>query len=537
MSLENRVGPKRDPRPALVSAIFALLLTSGLGTWPAVRAQLCPSILVASSNEKSPLMTAFAKEYSAERRTDWTGCPDAVAVEQVASGTAERELAEGWTGPGRPDAWSPAATSWVNILSEHLAKTGRAPMVPAGPLQKIAQSPLVVAVPQKMATAAGWDRRDPTWQELTQLAEDPLGWGKYGHPEWGRFRMGITDPGQSTSGFHSLTALFYAAAGDKPNLTPADVANPQNRAFVQKAELVVSDYAPTAGNLLNNLAGAPGSGSENSYLSALPAEEQEVFTYNDGGYGGGRPQLAPAEPLVAIYPSDGTLIADHPFVILAAPWVSEAKKVIADGFRKFLQDPAQQVTFEKAGFRDYDGNSHDPLSSEVGIRPVQPRTSFSEPSSSVAAAIQLGWKTLRKPARISIVVALAGVPLAADVSAATATLPPTDQVAVQVVGSAALYTAIAAALQAFNPDPARTDILLVVAAMKEHGSNLRLSDLERLLLTENQEGRPPIRIYTVSLPGSDRAALSGIATASGGVASVSASPAQGIKAALTGFSK
>jgi Ca-activated chloride channel homolog len=536
MSLENRAGPKRDRRPVLVSAIFALLLTSGLGTWPAVRAQLCPSILVASSNEKFVLMTALAKTYSDNRRTDWTGCPDAVAVEQVASGTAERKLAEGWTGPGRPDAWSPAATSWVNLLSEHLAKTGGAPIVPPGPLQKIAQSPLVIAVPQKMATAAGWDSRDPTWQELTQLAEDPRGWGRYGHPEWGRFRIGITDPGQSTSGFHSLMAIFYAAAGDKPSLTPGDVANLQNRDFVQKAELAVSDYAPTAGNFLNDLAGAPGTGSENSYLSALPAEEQEVFTYNEGGYGGGRPQLAPAEPLVAIYPSDGTLIADHPFVILDAPWVSEAKKVIADGFRKFLQDPAQQVTFEKAGFRDYDGSAHDPLSSEVGIRSVQPRTFFNDPSSSVAAAIQLAWKTLRKPARISILVDLAGAPMPADVSAAV-TLPPTDQVVLQLVGSAGLYAAIAAAFQAFNPDPARTDVLLVVAATKDDGKSLRLSDLERLILTGNQEPKAPIRIYTVSLRGGDPAALAGIETASGGVAFVSASPAQGIRAALAGFSK
>src|SRR4030081_625545 len=99
MSLENRGSAKRDRRPVLVSAIFALLLTSGLGTWPAVRAQLCPTILVASSNEKADLMATFAKEYSADRRTDWTGCPDVVAVERVASGTAERELAQGWTGP------------------------------------------------------------------------------------------------------------------------------------------------------------------------------------------------------------------------------------------------------------------------------------------------------------------------------------------------------------------------------------------------------------------------------------------------------
>jgi len=46
-------------------------------------------------------MTALARKYADNRRADWTGFPDAVAVEQVASGTAERELAEGWSGPGR----------------------------------------------------------------------------------------------------------------------------------------------------------------------------------------------------------------------------------------------------------------------------------------------------------------------------------------------------------------------------------------------------------------------------------------------------
>jgi hypothetical protein len=516
-------------------------------------------------------MADLARDYSASHRLAWTGCPDVVTVEQVASGSAERLIADGWTGAGRPDVWSPAATTWVALLRQHLGSSGRGSFVPPDPLPSVAKSPLVVAVPQDLAKAASWDVHPPTWQDLVQFAQDPKGWGKYGHPEWGPFRIGMTDPGQSTSGLHSLIAIFYAAAGNKTTLTPGDVTNTKNQDFVRSVEGTVSHYAPTAGSFLNNLSATAAAGQSYTYISALPAEEQEVFSYNEGTYSTARPQLPPGVPLEAVYPSDGTLFADHPYVVLHASWVTAAKKAIADSFLQWLRNPDQQSRIEASGFRDFNGIAYGSLQSEVGIRSDQPRTLLNEPAPSVTTAIQGSWKTLRKPAFITILLDLNAASQRADVIRAVASLSSEDEVAISVVspgpapaagqpirvgsagntltaligaapinhGPSPLYRDISVAVQEVTPDPRRINALVVIAATRDDGSGGRLTDLERTILNGNQkasnDGQQPVRIYMVALQGSDQNALFGIETASGGVPFPSNNAADAIRTALASF--
>ena len=43
------------------------------------------------------------------------------------------------------------------------------------------------------------------------------------------------------------------------------------------------------------------------------------------------------DKVVSIYPQNGTLLSDHPFAILDAPWVSQAEQAAAKEFLKFLE--------------------------------------------------------------------------------------------------------------------------------------------------------------------------------------------------------
>ena len=52
------------------------------------------------------------------------------------------------------------------------------------------------------------------------------------------------------------------------------------------------------------------------YVSAFPALEQDVITYNE---------TDPKEPLVAVYPKTGSYDADHPYLILTNPTLGEAQ--------------------------------------------------------------------------------------------------------------------------------------------------------------------------------------------------------------------
>ena len=57
------------------------------------------------------------------------------------------------------------------------------------------------------------------------------------------------------------------------------------------------------------------------------------------------------EKLIAIYPSEGILLNDHPFAVLDAPWVSEQDKSLAQDFMNYLRDTSTQIKAIEFGFR------------------------------------------------------------------------------------------------------------------------------------------------------------------------------------------
>ena len=69
-------------------------------------------------------------------------------------------------------------------------------------------TPLVIAMPQPMAEATGYPGTPFSWADLLRLSTSGEGWAAIGHPEWGPFRLGKTNPNLSTSG---LSALRSAA--------------------------------------------------------------------------------------------------------------------------------------------------------------------------------------------------------------------------------------------------------------------------------------------------------------------------------------
>src|SRR5512135_1508698 len=104
-------SPNIELAPLLVAACFTLVLVAGVGYWPSVRLQYCPTIQIASSYEKYGLLSELAAGFSANASSN-LGCNDPlVSVEKVSSGQAEAKLAGGWGGAGRPDVWAPAATT------------------------------------------------------------------------------------------------------------------------------------------------------------------------------------------------------------------------------------------------------------------------------------------------------------------------------------------------------------------------------------------------------------------------------------------
>ncbi|HUW01663.1 MAG TPA: VWA domain-containing protein, partial [Acidimicrobiales bacterium] len=141
---------------------------------------------------------------------------------------------------------------------------------------------------------------------------------------------------------------------------------------------------------------------------------KSMIDYNTGNPDGildqGEEPRPPRIPLVAIYPKEGTLFSDNPFIILDAEWVDENQKQGARLFQDFVQKPENQERVLEFGFRP--GNSEvavgAPIVAANGVDPTQPATLLDVPSPEVAVEILDLWEEQRKTARVDLVIDVSG---------------------------------------------------------------------------------------------------------------------------------
>ncbi|HXC79041.1 MAG TPA: substrate-binding domain-containing protein [Candidatus Acidoferrum sp.] len=389
-------------RQLAATLVFAVLVTGGLAgaTRLARTADACEQVLVASSQEKTSMLQGFAASYDAGKPQVGGRCVS-VSVEKVDSGDAELALANGWTGPTRPEVWSPASSAWVKLLTAQ-APAVAARLLPAGwESESLFQSPLVIGMPEPMADALGYTTTSIGWAQILRLTQDPRGWAAYGHPLWGKFKLGKTNPTVSTSGLHALIGAYFAAPGGAALTVPAVTSAPVE-AFVREIEGSVVHYGQTATDFLQNLRYADEQGPDAPlrYISAIAVEEQELADYN-AGLVAGIQHSPPKVKLVAIYPSDGTPVADHPYVVLG--WSTDGQKAAARDFEDFIG--RQTTTIEARHFRLSDGDATPALARLVypGAQ-LPPLVRLEPPAGYVLKTMLDGWKRVRKAARVLILI-------------------------------------------------------------------------------------------------------------------------------------
>lgn len=376
----------------------------------------CTTVDMAVSSEKIALLSDLAKRFNDSPAAKVNGTCSFVRVETKASGTAMQLLADGWAdetanGP-RPVVWSPAASSWAAILNQKLADAGKPAMAP--PSKAFMLTPLTIAMPRPMAQALGWPQTPIGWSDILKLAQDPAGWGAKGHPEWGPFKLGKTNPNFSTSALNAVIAEYYAATGKTKDLSLEDVARPEVDAFARGVESSVVHYGDITMTFLNNWFRNDVRGTSLTYVSAVAIEEKSVIDYNRGNPDGvldpGEVPRKPKVPLVAIYPKEGTLFSDNPFIVLDAPWVSAGQKAAARAFESFVQQPANQRLVLQSGFRpgNPDVGVAAPVDASNGVDPDQPRTVLQVPSSPVLVKLLDLWSQQRKGARVLLVMDVSG---------------------------------------------------------------------------------------------------------------------------------
>ena len=371
----------------------------------------CITVDIATSPEKVTVLTELSNTFNKSDQKVNGHCIFA-RPKRVSSGAAAQLLVDGWPDPAnngpQPVIWSPASNGWAAVVNERVGRV----LAPAG--TPFMLTPLVIAMPKPMAEALGYPAKQLGFADIVALANDPEGWAAHGHPEWGAFKLGKTNPNFSTSGLNFTIAEYYAATGKTSGLTTEDLQRPEVKEYAANVEQAVVHYGDTTLTFLNNWYRADQRGNALAYTSAVAIEEKSVIDYNSGNPDGildpGEVARPPRDPLVAIYPKEGTLFSDNPFIVLDAPWVTADQKAAALLFQDFVQQPENQAKVLAFGFRPNNPAVPiaDPITAANGVDPDQPQSELTLPDSKVMIGVLDAWGKQRKEAKVLLVLDVSG---------------------------------------------------------------------------------------------------------------------------------
>jgi Ca-activated chloride channel homolog len=368
----RRVFPQRT---AMMLVLFSVLFGAACQGQPP---DDTVEIALYSSSTKEDWVNAVTETFNAARLQTASGKLIQVRVTHVNSGGSHDDILAGKI---QPTLWSPGDQSWVASANQQWqAETGRLLILAGCP--ETVYEPTGFAMWRPMAEALGWPDQAIGWEDILRLAEDPAGWARYGHAEWGQLKLGHTDPNSSNSGLLILTALAYSTLDLTEGLTPEQV---QSEPVVEAMRLIerrtVHHEAQSRLLIERMVLGGP------DELHAVNTNEAEVLKSNTR-YG----KLLPY-PLAFVFPAEGSFWAGHPMCVMDTDSVTPEQREAAEIYTRYLLEPEQQALAVTKGLRP--ANSvvplHSPITLENGTDPrLTPETSpaLISPSTEVTEAIQ-----------------------------------------------------------------------------------------------------------------------------------------------------
>ncbi|MDA0563252.1 substrate-binding and VWA domain-containing protein [Streptomonospora sp. S1-112] len=363
-------GRHRQPsraRAALASplgfaaAAVALIAVLSVAIPYAVRLAGCGEtryLRVAGALGIAPVLQAAADEFNDAGREYSGTCVYAQAAE-VPPHRVMTELAGGGGGGSDvvPDVWVPESSAWVELarVSESGART-----IETEP-RSLASSPVVIAVPRGTEGVAA------TWESL--LPEE--------RPEASPLVM--VDPNRGVPGMAAMQAV-------RRILGTGDAADTAMTDFVRDAQpdTAFGEIDPAG------VYPAPGGAAP---VAVLP--EQAVAAYNAED---------PRTPLEALYPREGTVSLDYPFVTAGDdPVVRQA----ADDLFAVLSGERYRERLRDMGFRDPDGAAPARLEGLAGVDPARPRTHDDLTGDALLSAVE-DWNRLSMPSQALVLADVSG---------------------------------------------------------------------------------------------------------------------------------
>jgi Ca-activated chloride channel family protein len=298
--------------------------------------------------------------------------------------------------------WTPSSRLWLQRLALDAPQHAPDPQQTAS----LAESQLVLAMPQTLEDQLHWDQDPPTWAQAMAALKD------------GTVKYAQDNPRYSTSGTLAAYLTFAAAAGGAPDgkfadLTAQTVQNPAVKAFVSNVQgAAKGGFVPDSTNILRSWA----TQSVLPSKTMLLVQDQMVWGYDSGQYNvatGGQPnvQLVEVQPRMAGSNEPESLVADQPYAIL--PGATTQEQTAATDFLTYIK--THWTPFCTAGFHDSTGRAPNlscrapSLDHSVGETSLA--TGFHSiplPSTAVQEKMVTEWLNLRSSRRILIAMDVSG---------------------------------------------------------------------------------------------------------------------------------
>jgi hypothetical protein len=356
----------------IAAAVVGLVVAASVAVPLGLRYAGCADtryLRVASVLSIAPVLQRAADEFNDAGR-EYSGTCVLAQAGEMAPHRIMTELSGGASGGSAiaPDVWVPESSAWVELT--RVSETG-ARTIETEP-RSLARSPVVLAAPRGAEGLPAPD--DASWDLVLpeeRAADRPLV---------------MVDPNRGVDGM----AAMYAV---RQSLGTGDAADTAMTDFVRDAQ-------PDTAFGEIDLAGAYPAPSGATPLAVVP--EQAVVRYNDSG---------PETPLEALYPREGTVGLDYPFVSTGD---DERMRAAADDLFTILQGESYREQLRGLGFREPDGTASASLQGREGITTAPPETHDDLTGDALLTALD-DWNRLSMPSR-SLVLADVSEHMAADLN-------------------------------------------------------------------------------------------------------------------------
>lgn len=362
-----------------------------------ISATLDPNTLViATSPEMTPLLGKLADQFNRQQN----GNKNLLKVGVLTISPADMVAAA--LKPDPPfHALNPDSGIWLSKLSNEWGKafaseTAAADSLPI-PRQRytlpvrFATSPVVIAMWEKVAQSMGWPGKALGWSTLQERASQDSTF-RWNHPST-----------SYASGLLATLAEFYAGAKVSRDLTEALATQESTLEYVRKLESTIRFYGEGESAILDRL-----KKDGVSLLDAFVAQEQIILRWNNEN---------PTQKLVAVYPVEGTLWADHPLALLERyadydqATLSNARRDTFYEFSRYLLTVDAQKQVLAGGYRPVNTDislQGEPFKSNPSVDPLQPKTTLQIPPYSVIQVIEDYRAYIKKPTNVILVVDTSG---------------------------------------------------------------------------------------------------------------------------------